>query len=322
MTAPLLIEALTKEYRRDGQRHRALDGASLSVEAGQIVALLGNNGAGKSTLMNIVAGLLSADGGSVTVCGATLDKKSTSSESALGYAPQDEALYPTLTVAQNLRYFGRLSGLRGDALETRVHEVSRQLMLSDLRDRRAALMSGGERRRLHTALALMHRPSILMLDEPTVGVDLAARDQLLDFVRRTAAGCAAILYSTHQLHEVEALHAHVVIIDSGKVLASGPVATLVKRYSPPTCELQFDRSEIQLPDDLLAAVDEAGFTAAGQYRVVVRLASEGVAVSSILDHLGEDARRSLVGAMVVAPGLEAAYQRLMRSGATPSGSSS
>ena len=232
----------------------------------------------------------------------------------VGYAPQDEALYPTLSTEANLRYFGRLAGLRGAELSDRVSEVAQHLLLSDLLGQRAGTMSGGQRRRLHTALALMHRPTVLLLDEPTVGVDIGARAELLEFVRATAARGAAILYSTHQFAEIDALSARVVIIDRGRVLASGSAADVAARYAPAGFELVFDATGAPPPslaDGVDAeSVDEAGWTPAGSYRVVLRR-SDDRSVGDVVEALPAAEHQRLLSATVLEPSIERAYLRLV-----------
>jgi ABC-2 type transport system ATP-binding protein len=310
--AALVVDSISKTYLQGDHEVRALDHVSLQVASGEVVALLGNNGAGKSTLMSIIAGLVPTDGGSVLVQGECVTDHGGRPSAQLGLAPQEEALYPSLTVGRNLRYFGRLSGLRGAELDSRVNEVAGNLLLREHLDRRASTLSGGQRRRLHTGLALMHRPSVLLLDEPTVGVDIGARAELLDFVRTTADQGAAILYSTHQLHEVERLGARVVVIDSGRLLANGSVAELVAANAPPLVELRFDRDEYELPAELLAALDESGWSGS-QYRVVARLADPTTAVAEVIESLPAATRAGLLGASIVPPDLETAYRRLVRS---------
>jgi ABC-2 type transport system ATP-binding protein len=209
---------------------RALRGASLEVAAGSIVSLLGRNGAGKSTLLSIVAGLLKPDAGSVSVDGVDLLKNARKATGLVGIAPQHTGIYPTLTVRENLEFFGELAGLKRADRSQRATEIASQLGLSDLLTRKGMKLSGGEQRRLHTGCALVHRPKVLMLDEPTVGADVTTRVQLIDAVKRLAAEGAAIVYTTHYLPEVESLDASIVIIENGAVLASGTREELVAKH--------------------------------------------------------------------------------------------
>ena len=149
---PLVIDGVSKTYRQGDSEIRALDHVSLTVGAGEIVAILGNNGAGKSTLMSITAGLIGADDGTVTVEGERVTDHGGRPSHHLGLAPQDEAVYPLLSARKNLEYFGRLSGLRGAELAARVDEVAGHLLLRDHLDRKASTLSGGQRRRLQQSL--------------------------------------------------------------------------------------------------------------------------------------------------------------------------
>jgi len=147
----------------------ALDGVDLVVEPGSIVGLLGRNGAGKTTLVSVIAGLLRADAGTVRVAGIDVVRDARRARACIGLAPQETGVYLPLSVRDNLRFFGGLSDLRGRVLRTRIDDVASALLLEPLLDRRARDLSGGERRRLHTAIALLHRPRLVLLDEPTTG---------------------------------------------------------------------------------------------------------------------------------------------------------
>src|SRR6266508_2227470 len=200
---------------------KALQGIDLDVRAGEIVALLGPNGAGKTTLVSIVAGLRKADSGTVEVDGLDALRRSAEVRRRVGLAPQDLGVYPVVSVRQNLRLFGELAGVRRTDLKARVDEVAEALNITDLLDRRGGTLSGGQKRRLHTAIALLHRRSLLLLDEATTGADVETRGHILELVRRLAAEGSAVLYSTHNLQEVEDLSAAVVLLDGGRVIADG-----------------------------------------------------------------------------------------------------
>jgi ABC-2 type transport system ATP-binding protein len=213
----LRAEGVTKSYGEV----QALRGMDLSVDAGQIVALLGRNGAGKSTLLSIIAGLLDPDAGSVRVDDIDVLADQAAGAQRIGIAPQDTGIYRVLTVRENLEFFGEIAGLDRQERKERADFVAEHLGLAGLMDRRGTQLSGGEARRLHTACALVHTPPLLLLDEPTVGADVATRNHLIEAVRSLAANGAAVVYTTHYLPEVEALGAEIVIIDEGRALARG-----------------------------------------------------------------------------------------------------
>ena len=231
----LSVQAVSKRYGA----HPALDGVSLEVAAGEILGLLGPNGAGKTTLISIVAGLRRPDSGRVEVGGIDVARAPQQARRLIGLAPQDTGVYPTLTVRDNLRFFAGLAGLRARALRNGIDAVAGALMLDALMDRRASELSGGERRRLHTAIALVHRPQLVLLDEPTTGADVQTRNEILRLVRSLADDGSAVVYSTHYLHEIEELGAHVAFIDPGRIVARGELDELIRRYAPSALELTF-----------------------------------------------------------------------------------
>jgi ABC-2 type transport system ATP-binding protein len=221
---------------------RALDGVDLDVGRGEIVALLGPNGAGKSTLVSVVAGLRKADRGDVWLNGVDAAANPDLARRQLGLAPQETGIYPTLSVLDNLRFFGKLAGLSKRELERRVDEVAATFSLGDLLDRRARYLSGGEKRRLHTAMVVLHRPPLLLLDEVTVGVDVQTRNQLLELVGSLAEQGSAVIYSTHYLHEIEALGAQrVAILLEGRVVAAGSIPDLIGAFGGSFVELSFEQ---------------------------------------------------------------------------------
>ena len=252
----------------------ALRGVDLEVVPGEIVALVGPNGAGKTSLVSIVAGLRRPDRGEVTVGRLDVTKHRQEVGRLLGLAPQELAIYPTLEVRENLVVYGELAGLRGAPLRTRIDETAAALGIEDLLDRRAMTLSGGQKRRLHTAMALVHQPPLLLLDEPTVGADIESRQQLLDLVRRLAAEGAAVCYSTHYLPEVEVLGATVAVLDAGRVVVRGALPDLLAAHAEPAVELEFQgaapahlleawpRAVLEGPRLRVPAVDPAATAAA------------------------------------------------------------
>lgn len=223
----LSIRQVSKSYAAV----RALDGIDLSLRKGEIVALLGPNGAGKTTLVSIVAGLRRPDAGSVLVGGIDVQKDPAGTRSFIGFAPQALAVYPPLSVWNNLVYSGELAGMHGPELNRRIDQVASALDLTPLLSCAAGTLSGGQKRRLHVALALIDQKPLLLLDEPTEGADLQTRARVVATIKRLAGEGCAVLYSTHQMRDVEQLGARVVILDNGRTVASGLPAELGAMYS-------------------------------------------------------------------------------------------
>ena len=223
---PLLrVDNLRVRY---GERW-ALDGLSFEVERGEVVGLLGPNGAGKTTTLSVLATLRQPTAGSAHVAGCSVERAAARVRRVLGYVPQSIALYPTLTARENLRFFARLVGLSRAATQTAIAQALELAGLADRADEHVATFSGGMQRRLNLACALLHTPRVLLLDEPTVGVDPQSRERILAAVRDQAAAGAAVLYSTHYLEEAERLCDRVVLIDHGRTLATGTPVALVRQ---------------------------------------------------------------------------------------------
>jgi ABC-2 type transport system ATP-binding protein len=231
----LVVRGLSKAY---GSR-QALDAIDLAVAPGEVTALLGRNGAGKTTLVSIVAGLLNADAGRVVIGGIDARAEPRRARASLGLAPQETGVYPALSCRDNLRLFTGLAGLSRREARAAIDELVVSLGLIELLDRRAKELSGGERRRLHTAIALVGRPALVLLDEPTVGADVQTRAQLLRVVRNLARDGAAVVYSTHYLPEVGELEASVAILERGRILTRGSINDVIAEHSVGTVELVF-----------------------------------------------------------------------------------
>ena len=277
---------------------RALAGVDLRIDPGEIVALLGPNGAGKTTLMSIVTGLLRPDAGSVLVAGVDVMAQPARARRMLGFAGQETAVYPTLPVRENLRFAGELARLRGAPLARRVGEIAEALLLTELLERPARHLSGGEARRLHTAMALVHRPPVLLLDEPTSGVDAATRSRLLDVVRELARAGSAVCYCTHYFGEVEQLDPLVTILDRGSVVARGAMRALLAEHAESVLELRFDGTPPEIAGRRCVVSGES-----------VRVTCEGSAAldaATVLGMLGEQAAR-LRAVELIEPSLESVF---------------
>jgi ABC-2 type transport system ATP-binding protein len=206
----------------------ALDGVSFEVAAGEIVGLLGPNGAGKTTTLSVLATLRRPDAGDAEVAGVSTRREPARVRRLLGLVPQSLAVYPTLTARENLRCFAGVLGLGPSAGRAAAHGALDAVGLTDRANDVVATFSGGMQRRLNLACALLHRPAVLLLDEPTVGVDPQSRERILDTVRAQAAAGTAVLYSTHLMDEAERLCDRVVLIDGGRVVAAGSPAELTR----------------------------------------------------------------------------------------------
>lgn len=205
----------------------ALAGFDLRIEPGEIVGLVGHNGAGKTTFVEIVAGLTRLDSGTVLVNGLDATARSAQVRRRVGLAPQEIGLYPSLTVRENLRLFAGLAGLRGRRLRTAIETTSTALKLGEVLDRQIGYLSGGQRRRAQAGTALIHRPTLLLLDEPTAGADPGTRQALLQLVRQCAEDGTAVCYTTHYLPELADLDATIAVAAGGRIIARGTQAELL-----------------------------------------------------------------------------------------------
>jgi ABC-2 type transport system ATP-binding protein len=218
----LNVENLIKQYGD----FTAVDSVSFEASKGSVFGLLGPNGAGKSTTINCISGLLPPTSGHIAVSGHDIVKDGKAARQSLGVVPQELALYEDLPAIDNLRYWGKAYGLRGKALEDRVADVLGHIGLADRAKDLPKEFSGGMKRRLNFGCGIVHKPSVLLLDEPTVGVDPQSRAKLFDLVEAERDSGACVLYTTHYMEEAERLCDSLAIIDHGKIIAKGTVAEL------------------------------------------------------------------------------------------------
>jgi linearmycin/streptolysin S transport system ATP-binding protein len=231
----------------------AVDGVSFHIDPGETYGLLGPNGAGKTTTILMVAGLLEPDDGVVTVAGEPMTIHAVRAKSVIGYVPQELAIYPDLSARENLIFFARLYGMRTAQARQRSDEVLRMTGLADRAGQAAKTYSGGMKRRLNIGIGLLHRPELLILDEPTAGVDPQSRNAILESVQALSGEGIAVLYTTHYMEEAERLCQRVGIIDHGKLIAEGTQTQLVNLVG------QRDRVCLTASGDLARAV--AGLSA-------------------------------------------------------------
>jgi ABC-2 type transport system ATP-binding protein len=302
------ILSVTNLQKRFGDL-KAVDGVSFQVGEGESYGLLGPNGAGKTTTISMVCGLMKKDSGEVVVAGQPMNGSGTMAKKAIGYVPQDIALYPDMTAIENLKFFGRLYGLSGRKLRQRVEAALGIVGLKERAKDRVSEYSGGMKRRLNIAAGLLHEPRLLVLDEPTVGVDPQSRNAILENVEELKAQGIAVLYTTHYMEEAERLCDRVGIIDQGKIIAEGTRRELVSSIG------QRDRVELTATGDLQAfahqaqmidEVDEASVTEQG----VGLLCKEGRRLLPRLLELAEESKVDVSSVEVFEPDLEAVFLNL------------
>jgi ABC-2 type transport system ATP-binding protein len=287
----------------------AVDGVGFHIDGGETYGLLGPNGAGKTTAISMLVGLLEPDAGEIWLAGRRFTVDSVEAKAAIGYVPQELAIYPDLTARENLRFFARLYGMRGRDIDARVGEVLDVIGLAERANDLAREYSGGMKRRLNIGIGLLHRPRLLVLDEPTVGVDPQSRNAILESVGQLSAEGMAVLYTTHYMEEAERLCDRIGIIDAGRLRAEGTRRELVALVG------ELDRVRLVAAGDLdagaraalrLPAVREAG-TGEGALELLVDGAAE--ALPALLETV-HDAGVAVRSVDVHEPNLEAVFLHL------------
>ncbi len=207
---------------------QAVQDVSFHAESGEVLSLLGPNGAGKSTTISMLSGLLAPTGGDASIMGHSVVKEPEAAKKSLGVVPQDIALYPDLSARENLVFWGKMYGLRGAVLKQRVDEVLEIIGLTDRQKDHVGKFSGGMKRRVNIGAALLHKPAVIIMDEPTVGIDPQSRRHILDNVKELNRQGMTVLYTTHYMEEAAELSDHIAIMDKGKVIAYGTHDELIK----------------------------------------------------------------------------------------------
>jgi ABC-2 type transport system ATP-binding protein len=226
MTTPNAIDV--QDLHKSFGNQAAVRGVTFAARAGEVLSLLGPNGAGKSTTIAMLSGLLQPTSGDACLDGHSIRTEPAAARAALGVVPQDIALYPDLSARENLDFWGKMYGLRGPALRQRVDEVLDVIGLRDRQKDRVGTFSGGMKRRVNIGAALLHRPRVIIMDEPTVGIDPQSRRHILDSVRELNRQGMTVLYVTHYMEEAAELSDHIAIMDQGRVIAQGTHAELIR----------------------------------------------------------------------------------------------
>ncbi len=224
MNTIVSVSNLEKSY----PSKKAVAGISFSIQKGEIIGLLGPNGAGKSTTINILATVLSPDNGEVQILGYDLFREAKSIKKEVGIVPQDIAIFEEITAEQNVRFFASLYGFKNDELKTLVQEALELVGLFDKKNDKPKTFSDGMKRRLNIACAIAHRPKLIIMDEPTVGIDPQSRNHILDSIKVLRQNGATIIYSTHYMEEVEAISDRIMIMNEGRIIAEDTKEKLIQ----------------------------------------------------------------------------------------------
>ena len=279
------------------------------IGLGETYGLLGPNGAGKTTTISMICGLLEPDAGEARVDGQAVTVDSTAAKAAIGYVPQELAVYPDLTATENLAFFGRLQGLGGAGLRERIDRVLEVTGLTERRDDRVDEYSGGMKRRLNIGIGLLHEPKLLVLDEPTVGVDPQSRNAILEAVEQLAVEGMGVLYTTHYMEEAERLCDRVAIIDEGEIRAEGTRRELVALVGQQDRILLGIEGDVAGSRDAVAALDGITSVSDGQEGIEVLLPEAHERLTEVLAAANSDGS-NVRRVEVVEPNLEAVFLHL------------
>lgn len=223
------------QLRKSFKDKEVLKGISFQVYRGEVLCILGPNGAGKSTTINILTAVLGSSGGEISFKGNKISRRLKDYKQVLGIVPQDIALYEELSAEHNLKFFASLYGLQGKALLNAVEEALEFAGLTDRRNDKVKTFSGGMKRRLNIACAIAHHPELVIMDEPTVGIDPQSRNHILDSIRKLQASGMTVIYTTHYMEEVEAISSRIIIMDHGSIIAEGTKETLKESIGNEKC---------------------------------------------------------------------------------------
>lgn len=320
MTDPILI---AHDLRKSFGDNEAVKGISFSILPGEIFSLLGPNGAGKSTTINMLSCLIEPTGGTAEIAGHSILTDSLGVRRTIGVVPQEIALYDSLTARQNLEFWGRLYDMGGKELARRIDEVLETVGLSDRAKDKIKTYSGGMKRRINIAAGLLHKPQLLFMDEPTVGIDPQSRRRILDMVRELRGQGMTVLYTTHYMEEAEELSDRIGIIDKGELIALGTLDELTQVVG------EQETLRLHLAEDAalaMAAADGEGLAADGKVtlfaglpgvigvaavdsQIIVNVADAGAALPGVVGRANE-AGLQLRSVDIQEPNLEAVFLHL------------
>jgi len=225
----IAVDIENVSFRYSANATSTLSEINLKISEGESFGLFGPNGAGKTTLMSLMTGLISADKGSIKLLGRTIGTKKKIINRFFGFVPQDFSFYHELSTVENLEFFGAWAGLNSKEIKSRTEELLKILGLVDVKDKKVQNFSGGMKRRVNLAIGVIHKPQILFLDEPTVGVDVQARHAIIDYLKDINKQGTTLIYTSHLLSEAEELCDQIALIDNGKIIVQGDLKELIKK---------------------------------------------------------------------------------------------
>ncbi len=297
-------------HKSFGQNH-AVQGVTFGIRRGEVFSLLGPNGAGKTTTISMLSGLLEPTGGDATVAGRSIRSEALAVKRAIGVVPQEIALYPTLSARENMLFWGRMYGMGGAALRDRVEEVLETVGLRERAKERIETYSGGMKRRINIGVGLLHKPQIVFMDEPTVGIDPQSRRNILDMVKSLNQRGMTVLYTTHYMGEAEELSDRIGIIDHGKLIALGTQAELTQLVGEEEAVELKIAAEHSSPELLAALGKVPGVTRVSADDGTVRaLAEDGNAALPDLITVANQQGVKVSGVTIEEPNLEAVFLHL------------
>jgi linearmycin/streptolysin S transport system ATP-binding protein len=287
----------------------AVQAVSLSVGDGEIFGLLGPNGAGKTTLLNLLTGQLSPDGGEVRIGDFDVRRQTQDVRRIIGLVPQDLAIYPDVSARENVAFFGRLYGLWGKPLHEAVAAALEFVGLSDVGKRLPKTYSGGMRRRLNIACGIVHSPRLVLMDEPTVGIDPQSRDHILRSVEQLNRDGSTIIYTSHYMEEVERICSRIAILDHGKVIADGSLRDLTSLVHDTTTAVVTLREPVAIEEDALLGIEGVRTVAVSEYKVTVTSDTDAYNFDRVL-HYFTSRNIALRGVTMDEPSLETVFLSL------------
>ncbi len=306
-----LVEVKELAKRYPGAVEDAVKGVSFDIAPGEVFSLLGPNGAGKTTILSVLSCLLDPTGGDALVAGHSVRRSPLEVKKAIGVVPQDIALYPTLSARENLAFWGQMYGLGGVELKKRVEDVLETVGLRDRAKDRIEKYSGGMKRRINIAVGLLHRPQVILMDEPTVGIDPQSRRNILDTIKALNAQGMTVLYTTHYMEEAQELSHRIGVIDHGELIALGTLDELIGVVGQEdVVTLRFAAEQVT-PGLVKALSEVKGIRQVDAVEGVVRLlAQDGDAALADLVTVANAECAHLIGVDIQEPNLEAVFLHL------------